>query len=49
VDGTIEVNLRGYFYASMLAGRAMRERGRGVIVNVSSINAGVRGRRASIR
>jgi NAD(P)-dependent dehydrogenase (short-subunit alcohol dehydrogenase family) len=39
VDKTIEVNLRGYFYASMLAGRAMRERGRGVMVNVSSINA----------
>jgi NAD(P)-dependent dehydrogenase (short-subunit alcohol dehydrogenase family) len=39
IDKTIEVNLRGFFYASMLAGRAMRAQGRGAIVNVSSINA----------
>jgi NAD(P)-dependent dehydrogenase (short-subunit alcohol dehydrogenase family) len=39
VDKTIEVNLRGYFYASMLAGRTMRAQGGGAIVNVSSINA----------
>jgi NAD(P)-dependent dehydrogenase (short-subunit alcohol dehydrogenase family) len=39
IDKTIEVNLRGFFYASMLAGRAMRAQGGGVIVNVSSINA----------
>jgi NAD(P)-dependent dehydrogenase (short-subunit alcohol dehydrogenase family) len=39
IDKTIEVNLRGFFYASMLAGRAMRRQGRGAIVNVSSINA----------
>jgi len=39
IDKTIEVNLRGFFYASILAGRAMRQRGRGAIVNVSSINA----------
>jgi len=39
IDKTIEVNLRGFFYASILAGRAMRQRGRGAIVNVSSIKA----------
>src|SRR5262245_31077031 len=39
VDKTIEVNLRGYFCACMIAGRAMRARGGGAIVNVSSINA----------
>jgi NAD(P)-dependent dehydrogenase (short-subunit alcohol dehydrogenase family) len=39
VDKTLEVNLRGCFLASMLAGRRMRARGRGAIVNTSSINA----------
>ncbi|MBS0556559.1 MAG: glucose 1-dehydrogenase [Proteobacteria bacterium] len=37
-DKTVEVNIRGYFLASQLAARAMRERG-GVIVNVASVNA----------
>ena len=41
-DKTVEVNIRGYFYTSLLAARAMRERG-GCIVNVASIN----GRRAA--
>ena len=39
IDKTLEVNLRGFFYASMLAGRAMRTGAGGAIVNVSSINA----------
>ena len=41
-DKTVEVNIRGYFYTSQQAARAMRERGGGAIVNVASIN----GRRA---
>ena len=41
-DKTVEVNIRGYFYATQKAARLMRERG-GAIVNVASIN----GRRAA--
>jgi len=37
-DKTIEVNIRGYFYTSQQAARAMREHGGGAIVNVASIN-----------
>jgi NAD(P)-dependent dehydrogenase (short-subunit alcohol dehydrogenase family) len=42
-DKTVEVNIRGYFHASVLAARQMRERGGGAIVNVASVN----GRRAA--
>jgi NAD(P)-dependent dehydrogenase (short-subunit alcohol dehydrogenase family) len=42
-DKTVEVNVRGYFYTTLLAARLMRERGGGAIVNVASIN----GRRAA--
>ena len=42
-DKTVEVNIRGYFYTTVLAARRMRERGGGAIVNVASIN----GRRAA--
>ena len=42
-DKTVEVNIRGYFYATLLAARRMREHGGGAIVNVASIN----GRRAA--
>ena len=38
---TVDVNLRGYFWASVEAGRRMRQQGRGAIVNVASVN-GVR-------
>ena len=38
-DKTVEVNVRGYFFMSVEAGRLMREHGRGVIVNTASINA----------
>lgn len=38
---TVDVNLRGYFWASVQAARRMREQGRGSIVNVASVN-GVR-------
>lgn len=35
---TIDVNIRGYFFMSIEAGKLMREQGRGVIVNTASIN-----------
>jgi NAD(P)-dependent dehydrogenase (short-subunit alcohol dehydrogenase family) len=36
---TVDVNIRGYFYASIMAGRLMRETGGGSIINVASVNA----------
>jgi NAD(P)-dependent dehydrogenase (short-subunit alcohol dehydrogenase family) len=36
---TVDVNIRGYFYASVYAGRMMREAGSGSIINVASVNA----------
>ena len=36
---TVDVNIRGYFFMSIAAGRLMKERGAGVIVNTSSVNA----------
>ena len=36
---TVDVNIRGYFFASVLAGRMMRAGGRGSIINVASVNA----------
>jgi NAD(P)-dependent dehydrogenase (short-subunit alcohol dehydrogenase family) len=36
---TVDVNIRGYFFASVLAGRIMRQQGRGSIINVASVNA----------
>jgi NAD(P)-dependent dehydrogenase (short-subunit alcohol dehydrogenase family) len=38
---TVDVNLRGYFWASVQAARLMRQQARGAIVNVASVN-GVR-------
>lgn len=38
IDKTLQVNLRGYFVLSQLAGRQMREQGGGCIVNIASIN-----------
>ena len=38
IDKTVEVNLRGYFVLSQLAGRQMREQGGGTIVNIASVN-----------
>jgi len=35
---TVDVNIRGYFWASVEAGRRMKEQGGGVIVNVASVN-----------
>jgi NAD(P)-dependent dehydrogenase (short-subunit alcohol dehydrogenase family) len=36
---TVDVNIRGYFYSSVLAGRIMRTSGGGSIINVASVNA----------
>jgi NAD(P)-dependent dehydrogenase (short-subunit alcohol dehydrogenase family) len=36
---TVEVNIRGYFFMSIEAGKLMRENGGGAIVNTASINA----------
>ena len=36
---TVEVNVRGYFFMSIEAGKLMREQGGGVILNTASINA----------
>lgn len=40
---TVDVNIRGYFYASVEAGKMMRTQGGGAIVNVASINGVVPG------
>jgi NAD(P)-dependent dehydrogenase (short-subunit alcohol dehydrogenase family) len=36
---TVDVNIRGYFYASVFGGRIMRRNGGGSIINVASVNA----------
>ena len=36
---TVEVNIRGYFFMSVEAGKLMRDNGGGAIVNTASINA----------
>ncbi len=36
---TVDVNIRGYFFASVLGGRLMRKTGGGSIINIASINA----------
>lgn len=38
-DKVVEVNLRGYFFMSVEAGKLMREQYSGVIVNTASVNA----------
>ena len=35
---TVDVNIRGYFFMSIEAGKLMREQGNGVIVNTASVN-----------
>ncbi len=37
-EKTVAVNIRGYFFMSVAAGRLMREKGGGAIVNVASVN-----------
>ncbi|MDO8860270.1 SDR family oxidoreductase [Haliea sp. E1-2-M8] len=36
---TVDVNIRGYFFMSVEAGKLMREQGSGAIVNTASVNA----------
>lgn len=36
---TVEVNIRGYFFMSVEAGKMMKKQGNGAIVNVASVNA----------
>ncbi len=36
---TVEVNVRGYFFMSVEAGKLMKAQGRGAIVNTASVNA----------
>ena len=40
---TVDVNVRGYFFTSIAAGKVMREQKRGSIINVASVNARVPG------
>jgi len=37
-EKTVDVNIRGYFFMSVAAGRLMRDSGGGAIVNVASVN-----------
>ncbi|WJG11070.1 SDR family oxidoreductase [Aliiglaciecola sp. LCG003] len=38
-DKTVDVNIRGYFFMSIEAGKIMKEQGGGVILNTASVNA----------
>lgn len=40
---TVDVNIRGYFFMSVAAGKMMREQGQGVILNTASVNGVVAG------
>ncbi|QPG04423.1 SDR family oxidoreductase [Salinimonas marina] len=40
---TVDVNIRGYFFMSVEAGKMMREQGHGVILNTASVNGVVPG------
>jgi NAD(P)-dependent dehydrogenase (short-subunit alcohol dehydrogenase family) len=40
---TVDVNIRGYFFMSIAAGKMMREQGGGVILNTASVNGIVPG------
>lgn len=37
-DKTVDVNIRGYFFMSIEAGKMMKEQGAGVILNTASVN-----------
>ncbi len=45
---TVDVNIRGYFFMSTMAGRMMREQGGGVILNTASVNGLVPGDKQGI-
>ncbi|GAC14589.1 SDR family oxidoreductase [Aliiglaciecola lipolytica] len=38
-EKTVDVNIRGYFFMSVAAGKMMKEQGGGVILNTASVNA----------
>ena len=38
IDKTLQVNIKGYFELSMMAGKLMKAQGKGAIVNTASIN-----------
>jgi NAD(P)-dependent dehydrogenase (short-subunit alcohol dehydrogenase family) len=38
-EKTVEVNLRGYFWSTVQAGKRMKAKGGGAIVNIASVNA----------
>ncbi|GLQ31808.1 SDR family oxidoreductase [Litoribrevibacter albus] len=40
---TVDVNIRGYFFMSVEAGKLMKEQGKGAIVNVASVNGVIPG------
>lgn len=40
---TVDVNIRGYFFMSVAAGKMMREQGQGVMLNTASVNGVVAG------
>ncbi|WP_137167155.1 SDR family oxidoreductase [Salinimonas lutimaris] len=42
-EKTVDVNIRGYFFMSVAAGKMMREQGGGVILNTASVNGVVPG------
>lgn len=45
---TVDVNIRGYFFMSVAAGKMMREQGGGVILNTASVNGVVAGDKQGI-
>ena len=45
---TVDVNIRGYFFMSVEAGKLMRDNGGGVIINTASINALITGDKQGI-
>jgi NAD(P)-dependent dehydrogenase (short-subunit alcohol dehydrogenase family) len=40
---TVDVNIRGYFFMSVEAGKLMKEQGKGSIINVASVNGVIPG------
>lgn len=47
-EKTVDVNLRGYFYMSVAAGKLMKENGGGSIVNIASVNGVIPGEKQGV-
>ena len=47
-EKTVDVNIRGYFFMSIAAGKLMKEQGGGVILNTASVNGIVAGDKQGI-